>query len=104
MTWDTEKRKWFYAMPDAPFGPDDPLHWTRPSQNWNFMCAECHSTDLRRNYDAATDRFTTQWSDIDVACEACHGPASNHLAWAKAPEPQRTADGTLGLVGQASDI
>lgn len=105
ISWDSRPaeqggQRWFHIYAGQNVTHDDPLHWTRPSQNWNFMCAECHSTDLRRNYDVATDRFTTQWSDIDVACEACHGPASNHLAWAKAPEPQRKADATLGLVAR----
>ena len=38
---------------------DDVLHWTKLNQNWNFMCAECHSTGVRKNYDAANDRFAT---------------------------------------------
>jgi predicted CXXCH cytochrome family protein len=48
------------------------------------MCAECHSTNLQKNYDAATDRFATTWTDINVACEACHGPGSQHVKWAEA--------------------
>jgi tetratricopeptide (TPR) repeat protein len=105
ISWDSRPAKqggqrWFHLYAGQNITHEDPLHWTKPSQNWNFMCAECHSTDLRRNYDAATDRFTTQWSDIDVACEACHGPASNHLAWAITPESQRRADGTVGLVAR----
>jgi tetratricopeptide (TPR) repeat protein len=105
ISWDSRPaeqggQRWFHLYAGQNVSHEDPLHWTKPSQNWNFMCAECHSTDLRRNYDAATDRFTTQWSDIDVACEACHGPASNHLAWAKAAERQRRADATLGLVAR----
>lgn len=105
ISWDSRSaeqggQRWFHLYPGQNISHADPLHWTKPSQNWNFMCAECHSTDLRRNYDVATDRFTTQWSDIDVACEACHGPASNHLAWAKTPESQRKADETLGLVAR----
>ena len=46
------------------------------------MCAECHSTELRKNYDAATDSYATTWAEIDVACETCHGPGSAHVAWA----------------------
>src|SRR4029434_5071035 len=47
------------------------------------MCAECHSTNLEKNYDAAKHEYRTTWSDINVSCEACHGPGSAHIAWAK---------------------
>ena len=43
------------------------------------MCAECHSTNLQKNYRAEQDRFATTWSDLDVVCEACHGPGSQHV-------------------------
>ncbi len=76
--------RWFHIYGDEPIPHDDELHWTRPSQTWNFMCAECHSTDLRKNYDAATGEYDTTWSEIDVSCEACHGPGSRHVAWARA--------------------
>ena len=47
------------------------------------MCAECHSTGLRKNYDAKTDRFATTWAEISVGCETCHGQGSAHAAWAR---------------------
>jgi tetratricopeptide (TPR) repeat protein len=110
ISWDSRPageggQRWFHLYEGQGIGGQgithtDPLHWTKPSQNWNFMCAECHSTDLRRNYDVATDRFKTQWSDINVTCEACHGPASNHLAWARATGTQREADKMRGLVAR----
>ena len=55
---------------------DDALHWTKLNQNWNFMCAECHSTGVRKNYDAANDRFASTWAEISVGCETCHGQGS----------------------------
>ncbi|WP_454683332.1 tetratricopeptide repeat protein [Ancylobacter moscoviensis] len=76
-------QRWFHLYPDQMIAPADPLHWTGAQQNWNFMCAECHSTALRKNYDAATDRFDTRFSEISVGCEACHGPARGHVDWAK---------------------
>jgi predicted CXXCH cytochrome family protein len=84
----------FHLYPDDPIRHDDPLHWTGLEQNWNFRCAECHSTDVHKNYDAAKDRYHTTWSDIDVACEACHGAGSRHVAWAN----HANADPDKGLV------
>jgi tetratricopeptide (TPR) repeat protein len=86
--WDTRPaeqggQRWFHLYPDEPIPHDDELHWTGPNQNWNFMCAECHSTNLQKNYDLKTDSFNTKWSEINVSCEACHGPGSNHVRWAK---------------------
>lgn len=75
-------QRWFHLYPDQMIAPADPLHWTGGQQNWNFMCAECHSTALRKNYDAAKDRFDTLFSEISVGCEACHGPARGHVEWA----------------------
>ena len=82
--WDTRKSAWFHLYPDSAIAPDDWLHWTRDGQNWNGMCADCHSTGLRHGYDAAAGTFKTDWKEIDVSCEACHGPGADHVAWAKA--------------------
>ena len=73
-------QRWFHLYADDPPARGDALHWSGRNQNWNFMCAECHSTGVERGYDAASDRFETRSAEIDVACEACHGPASRHVA------------------------
>jgi tetratricopeptide (TPR) repeat protein len=77
-------QRWFSLYPDEPIRPGDPLHWTGIAQNWNHACAECHSTDLRKAYRAEEDRYETTWAELDVACEACHGPGSVHETWARA--------------------
>jgi tetratricopeptide (TPR) repeat protein len=87
--WDSRSRadggqRWYHLYPDEYIGHDDPLHWTARNQNWNYMCAECHSTNLRKNYDPDTNTFATTWAEINVGCEACHGPASRHIARARA--------------------
>ncbi len=84
IAWDTAQEAWIHLYPDARTAPDDPLHWTGRYQRWNLMCAECHSTDLRPNHDAATDTYRTTWAAIDVGCQACHGPGGEHVAWARA--------------------
>jgi tetratricopeptide (TPR) repeat protein len=88
IAWDVRPKdkggqRWFHLYSDEQIKYGDVLHWTKLNQNWNFMCAECHSTGLRKNYDAKTDRFATTWAEISVGCEACHGQGSGHAAWAR---------------------
>jgi predicted CXXCH cytochrome family protein len=85
IAWDVEKEKWYHLYPDTPIDPGDWLYWTNAGQNWNGMCAECHSTNLKKNYDIDSDAYQTSWSEIDVSCEACHGPGSLHVQWAELP-------------------
>ncbi len=70
-------QRWYHLYPDEKIDFKDPLHWTGPYQNWNTRCAECHSTQLEKNYNAQSKSFNTNFSEIDVGCEACHGPRPN---------------------------
>lgn len=81
VAWDTEKNRWFHLYPGQGVNFKNPLHWSKPSQNANFMCVECHTTGFKRNFDAASNTFNSQWNSLGVGCQACHGPASNHLEW-----------------------
>lgn len=89
--WDTRPAvdggmRWFHLYPDEYIGPGDELHWTGRYQSWNYMCAECHSTNLEMGYDPGTDTFATTYSELSVGCEACHGPGSKHVSQAEAAE------------------
>jgi tetratricopeptide (TPR) repeat protein len=97
IAWDTRQRRWFDLYPAEDIPPDDPLYWTNRLMNWNYMCADCHSTNVAKNYDAAANVYRTTWSEIDVSCEACHGPGSRHAAWARGWAPLRALDRTKGL-------
>ena len=85
IAWDVEKKTWYRLPPYVVEGPQDWLHWTRSGQTWNVMCAECHSTRLTKGYDPDTGAYQTTWFEIDVGCEACHGPGAEHLVWADKP-------------------
>ena len=85
-------QRWFHLYQDEAIPPEDELHWTRRHFNWNFMCADCHSTDLHKNFDPQTDSYHTTWSEMNVSCEACHGPSSEHLKWAKAEAASEKGD------------
>jgi tetratricopeptide (TPR) repeat protein len=104
IAWDTERKEWFYLYPGDDIPPDDWLHWTRGAQTWNGMCAECHSTNLIKNYDPQTKTFNTTWSEIDVSCEACHGPGSQHVEWAEIPAMARPRSENYELVNRTGDI
>jgi predicted CXXCH cytochrome family protein len=58
------------------------------------MCAECHSTNVQKRYDLASNTFKTTWSEISVGCEACHGSGSTHIEWAR----KKSAAEDKGLV------
>jgi Tfp pilus assembly protein PilF len=104
IAWDVKKKKWYHLYPDAPIDPKDWLYWTNAGQNWNGMCAECHSTNLKKNYDIESDSYQTTWSEIDVSCEACHGPGSRHVEWAELPDMARPQSANYELVVKAKGM
>jgi predicted CXXCH cytochrome family protein len=108
VAWDTRPaaeggQRWFSLYPDEVNPPGDLLHWSGIANNWNAMCASCHSTNLQKNYDPVSAAYDTSWSEINVACEACHGPASLHLAWAEAGGDESTGRGFANRFGAESD-
>ncbi len=89
IAWDTRPsaeggQRWFHLYPEEQIIAGDPLHWTSGYFNWNTSCAECHSTDVQKRYDADSDSFSTRFEQIDVGCEACHGPGGEHVKRATA--------------------
>jgi Flp pilus assembly protein TadD len=95
IAWDTRPpedggQRWFHVYGDQIIPAGDELHWTMPAQNWNYMCADCHSTGYEKNYEPGSDTFASTWTDVNVACEACHGPGSVHVTRAR---EERLAEG-----------
>ncbi|GAA5314850.1 MAG: multiheme c-type cytochrome [Candidatus Pelagadaptatus aseana] len=83
--WDSRPQaeggqRWFHLYPEFTDSREE-FFWTNTGQNWNYMCADCHSTNLEKNYDLNTNTYNTTFSEINVGCEACHGPASGHMDW-----------------------
>ena len=98
VAWDSRTaeeggQRWFHLYPNEAIDHQDPLHWTGPYQNWNTRCAECHSTDLQKNYDANSRSFNTTFREVNVGCEACHGPGGKHMELARAGNLSATPGG-----------
>jgi Tfp pilus assembly protein PilF len=83
VSWDSKQKKWFNQYAHQTVSSHDWLHWTGNSQNWNTMCASCHSTNLRKNYNDKTDTYKTSYSVINVSCESCHGAGKQHVDYIK---------------------
>jgi tetratricopeptide (TPR) repeat protein len=83
-------QRWRALFPDA--RPGDPLHWTGYLQTANHQCVECHTTGYEKGYDPEADAYASRWREADVSCEACHGPGSGHVAWARAGGDPGDAD------------
>jgi Flp pilus assembly protein TadD len=104
IAWDSRPQdaggqRWFHLYPEQRLAPGNPLHWTGLDQTWHYQCAECHSTNLQKNYRLDGDRYETTWSELNVACEACHGHGSRHIAWARTggttPTPEEPSKGLM---------
>ncbi len=83
--WDTRAKteggqRWFVLHPEQK--PHDEFHWSQMGQNWNQMCADCHSTNFVKGFDLDSNTFKSSYDAINVSCAACHGNADKHLAWA----------------------
>lgn len=94
VVWDSRPKteggqRWYHLYPESHVPHDDQLHWTGAFQNWNSRCASCHSTNLIKNYQPDSNQYQTNWSEINVACEACHGPAKQHMKWVQLNETQK---------------
>jgi predicted CXXCH cytochrome family protein len=98
LAWDSRTeldggQRWFHLYPEENVDHKDVLHWTRYANNWNSRCAECHSTNLQKNYQSSSNSYNTTWSEINVACESCHGPAEKHVTWAQNPQASQLDKG-----------
>ena len=81
LAFDPKRSEWFdvYGQEDRKAGEWG--HWTGRGMTWNEMCATCHNTRLRKNYQESTDTYATRMAEMGVGCEACHGPMAAHNSY-----------------------
>jgi hypothetical protein len=95
VSYDPAANQWFDVYGDEDRRPGEWGHWTGLGMNWNSMCAECHNTRLRKNYNEATDSYHTTMDEMTVGCGACHAGLAEHVAWQKEHPGGKTKDPTL---------
>ncbi len=88
LAFDPRKKEWFNVFGDERRQPGEWGYWRGRGMTWNSMCAHCHMTDFRKNYDSVTDTYATTWREHGVGCAQCHGdlPAS-HVDPNRKPKP-----------------
>lgn len=98
IAWDSRSveeggQRWFHLQPTENINPKHPFFWQRHFQNWNGRCAECHSTNLQKNFDVESNRYNTTYSEMNVACESCHGAGQQHVELAKSKQLKKSPMG-----------
>lgn len=95
LAWDPHANEWFNVYGTEDRQPGEWGHWTGRGMNWNTMCATCHNTRLRKNYDVTNDVFRTTMAERSVGCESCHGPMKAHNEWQYAHKGKDLKDPTI---------
>jgi tetratricopeptide (TPR) repeat protein len=84
VAWDTRPQpeggqRWYQLQDESVTDPEHPFFWTGYYQNWNSRCAACHTTDFEKQFNNETNQYRSTWTDVNVACESCHGPGKEHI-------------------------
>ncbi|MEK0451210.1 MAG: hypothetical protein RL088_3478 [Verrucomicrobiota bacterium] len=95
VAFDPHKGEWLNVYGNEDRQSGEWGYWTGRGMNWNTMCASCHNTRLRKNYDASADVFRTSMAEMSVGCEACHGPMKAHVDWQRANPGVKSPDPTV---------
>lgn len=93
--FDPAQKSWFCVYGEEDRRPGEWGHWTGRGMNWNSMCASCHNTRLRKNYDPIADAYKTSMAELSVGCEACHGPMKDHVQWQQQNPTPQTPDPSI---------
>ena len=84
LAYDVHKKAWYDTAASGvrhfPDRRDEALDWTDRMFTFNTTCFNCHVSQLRTNYDLASDTYKTTWSEPGISCESCHGPGKEHVS------------------------
>jgi predicted CXXCH cytochrome family protein len=86
MAWHVAEQRWIhlggaFLVPDGAHGNVEDV--MRFMSRWNDNCIFCHNTEPVPGLQP-DGRLRSEVAELGIACEACHGPASDHVerhAW-----------------------
>lgn len=91
-TWLIPEKRWvprtmtFLRPPDAP----------HRQEVWNAVCIRCHATGMEPHFRPSQGQINSRVADLGISCEACHGPAQQHVDLARS-EVARAKGPTAGV-------
>jgi len=89
LAWNVEEGRWMHMNgafltpdpePGAPGLAIARADYDRHVTRWNDNCIFCHNVAPNPGFDPIAERFESATAELGIACEACHGPASEHVA------------------------
>ncbi len=87
---------WFDTAGDGSAQPIVPVN------SWERRCGACHATGINLTFDEPSGKYLTGYAELNIGCEACHGPGEAHVASANPTHILNPRD--LALEGTADGI
>lgn len=83
LAYDVRKKSWFDTAASGIRHfqdiEEEPVGWKDPEYTFNTSCYGCHVSQFTRNYDLASDTYSSVWLEPGINCETCHGSATEHV-------------------------
>ncbi len=82
---------WVWLIPEGRWIPNQDSFLGPPNSSiqgalpWNGTCSQCHSVGTEPRALEDLGRFDTRTVELGIACEACHGPAEEHVRFYQSP-------------------
>ncbi|MGH9846002.1 MAG: cytochrome c3 family protein, partial [Blastocatellia bacterium] len=83
LAYDLINRRWM-SLNGSFFHPDGDNYFQHQTQ-WDSNCVFCHNVKAQPMMNPQTGRFSTEVTELGIACGACHGTAAAHAEEASSP-------------------
>lgn len=78
LQWNQATSRWVPYNLQNWYGEDGSLRVPPLNRSFEAQCAGCHNTGLRLEKTTAGE-FRSTYTELNIGCEKCHGPGSEHV-------------------------